>query len=223
MEIKVIRDALAGQKERADAVRRRLAEKRIPMVNLIGGPGSGKTSLLERTLEKWGGRRKVAVIEGDVETDRDARRLQKFGIPLVSVNTGGGCHLDSDTIERALAELNLDQLDLIFVENVGNLVCPAEFDIGETAKVAVSSVAEGDDKPEKYPLLFREAKAVVLNKIDLLAHTDFDKNAFFERVDRLNGGLPRFEVSCRRNEGLDAWIGWIEGLTLPDPGRRPKN
>lgn len=211
MEIKVIKHLLDESSKRADEIRSVLRERKVFMVNLIGSPGSGKTSLLELTLAAFKDRHRCAVVEGDVATDRDAVRLQKYDLPICLINTEGACHLEPVSIRKALDEFNLDATDVIFVENVGNLVCPAEFDIGENAKVAVASIAEGHDKPEKYPLLFNECGAVVLNKIDLQPFTDFDKEIFCAGVKKLNGGVPLFEMSCRKGEGLEGWYGWLEG------------
>lgn len=209
LEIKIIRHLLDASEKSASEIRDLLTKRGIPMLNMIGSPGCGKTTLLEKTLAALSGTCRCAVIEGDVATDRDAVRLQKYDVPVCLINTKGACHLEPLSIRKAIDEFDLDSIDLIFVENVGNLVCPAEFDIGEYAKVAVSSVAEGDDKPEKYPLLFNECAAVVLNKIDLLAHTDFRPGVFRSGVKRLNGTVALFEISCRENSGLEAWLSWV--------------
>ena len=209
MEIKVMKNILGAHQEIIDSVKATLFSKKVFMVNIIGSPGSGKTTLLENTVEALGDKYRIAVIEGDVATDHDARRIQRFGIPVVLINTDGACHLEPLSIQRALDEFSLDSLDFIFVENVGNLVCPAEFDIGEFAKIAVSSVPEGHDKPEKYPLLFNECKAVILNKLDLVEHTDFDLNIFRDSVKKLNGEAPLMTVSCRNREGLAEWHSWL--------------
>ncbi|HQP48343.1 MAG TPA: hydrogenase nickel incorporation protein HypB [Spirochaetota bacterium] len=210
MEIKVMKNILNANQNKADEIKQHLKEKKVLMVNIIGSPGAGKTTLLEKTIESLKETYSIAVIEGDVATDRDARRLQKYDIPIVLINTDGACHLESISIQNALAEFDLDKTDIVFVENVGNLVCPAEFDIGEFAKIAVISVTEGDDKPEKYPLLFREAKAMILNKVDLIEYTDFNKTEFDESLRILNGGLSKFEMSCRKNEGLEGWLDWLK-------------
>ncbi|OGT09338.1 MAG: hydrogenase accessory protein HypB, partial [Gammaproteobacteria bacterium RBG_16_37_9] len=179
MQIKVMQNILQANEKKAAEIRMLLKQKKIFMVNLISSPGSGKTSLLEKTLPILQKKYRVAVIEGDVETDRDAMRLEKYGVPIALINTSGACHLESVSIEKAFTAFDLDNLDLIFVENVGNLVCPAEFDIGENVKVAILSTPEGDDKVMKYPLLFREASLVILNKIDLSAHVNFNQITFY--------------------------------------------
>jgi len=209
LEIKVIKNILDACEGQAQQIRDHLKEKHVLMVNLIGSPGSGKTTLLEKTLATLKGRFSIAVIEGDVATDKDAVRLQKYDIPIALINTDGACHLEPITIRKALDEFDLDRTDIIFVENVGNLVCPAEFDIGENCKIAISSATEGHDKPEKYPLLFNECRLVVLNKIDLIQFTDFDKDYYISSVKKLNGRVPVLEVSCRAEQGLEGWIDWL--------------
>jgi hydrogenase nickel incorporation protein HypB len=212
MEITVLKNILGANQDKAEEIRSLLTEREVLMINLIGSPGSGKTTLLEKTLAHYGDSLACAVIEGDVATDKDARRLQRFGAPIVLINTDGACHLESISIQQALEAIDLDATECIFVENVGNLVCPAEFDIGEHAKVAVASVVEGDDKPEKYPLLFRECAAVLLNKADLIDMTDFDRNAFCEAVGRLNGDIPIMELAARGEQGLEQWFSWLDRL-----------
>ena len=177
--------------------------------NLMSSPGSGKTSLLEETARRLAGEFRMAVIEGDLATDRDARRIQKAGIPSVQINTGGGCHLSARQVRDALERFDLAALDVLFIENVGNLVCPAEFDLGEHRRVVLASTPEGDDKPAKYPLAFHKADCVVLNKIDLLAATGFSREAFRQYVRGVAPGVPVLELSCRTGEGLDAWLDWV--------------
>ena len=201
---------LDRNQDKAEQIRSLLREKKVRMYNLISSPGAGKTTLLEQTCRHLDHRMKVGIIEGDVYTDRDAQRLKQYGFPIVLINTEGGCHLDSNSIEGALKEFNLDEMDLLFVENVGNLVCPSHFDLGETAKIAVVSTTEGDDKPIKYPMLFRDARAVILNKIDLLEHTNFNYDAFVKDLRGVNPTVPLFETSCTRGEGLDGWFQWLE-------------
>lgn len=210
MEIKVMKRVMQANIDKAKKIRKLLYDKNVLMINLIGSPGSGKTLTLENTLEILKNRYNMAIIEGDVASNKDALRLQRFDTPIVLINTDGSCHLDSATVEKALTEFDLDNLDLIFVENVGNLVCPAEFDIGEDLKVAVSSVTEGDDKPEKYPLLFREADLIILNKIDLIPYTNFDKKEYGKSVERLNGLLQIYELSGVTKVGTDKWVEWID-------------
>ena len=188
----------------AQKIRSRMAELGILMVNLIGSPGAGKTALLERTLR--GIDLKCAVIEGDVATDRDAARIRATGVPCVQINTNGGCHLEANWIDNTLDELPLEGLDILFIENVGNLVCPAEFDLGEDYKVAISSVPEGPDKPLKYPLLFTEAAATVLTKVDLIPYVDFEEVLYWDDVTRLNPRGRRLRVSSTTGEGLEFWI-----------------
>lgn len=211
MEIKIVKHLLDESGKRAEEIRNILKQHKILMVNIIGSPGCGKTTLLEKTLSAFAGNLRCAVIEGDVATDRDAVRLQKYDIPICLINTGGACHLEPMSIRKALDEIDLSSLDVIFVENIGNLVCPAEFDIGENAKVAILSVTEGHDKPEKYPLLFNECKVIILNKIDLLPYTDFDKEYFYKSVSRLNGKSPIIEISGRSGEGIERWLEWVKG------------
>jgi len=210
MEITVLKNIYGANDQKADELRALLKENKIFMANLIGSPGCGKTTLLEKILKDLGKKYRIAVIEGDVATDRDARRLQQFDTPITLINTDGACHLEALSIEKALQGFNLKELDLIFIENVGNLVCPAEFDIGEHAKIAMVSTAEGDDKPAKYPLLFREASAVILSKIDLLDYTNFNKKVFGIDLQNLNGEIPLFEVSCIRQQGLESFYQWLE-------------
>ena len=210
MEIQIMKAVLEENDDRAKEITELLKKKNILLLNLISSPGSGKTTLLERTMEHFKNKISMAVIEGDITTARDAERLEKYNIPLVVINTDGACHLNSMSIKNALDQFNLDDLDLIFVENVGNLVCPSEFNIGENAKVAILSITEGDDKPVKYPLLFRESELMLLNKTDLIPYTNFSKESFYKDLKKINGDLPVIETSCTQNEGLSKWFEWIE-------------
>ena len=209
MEIKIMKNILDRNQNKANEVRDLLAEKNVVMINLISSPGAGKTTLLEKTLGELTLKYRIAVIEGDITTDRDARRLQRFDIPIVVINTGGGCHLDSHSISKALNSFVLDELDVIFVENVGNLICPSQFDLGETFKLAIVSTTEGDDKPAKYPMLFREARGVVLNKMDLINYTNFSLENFKKDLQIINAALPVLEISCTRGDGMKEWFEWI--------------
>ena len=209
MEIKIMKNILDRNQNKANDVRNLLALKKVLMVNIISSPGAGKTTLLERTCEELGAKFRIGVIEGDITTDRDAQRLKKYNIPIVVINTEGGCHLDSNSISKVLDSFELDNLDVLFVENVGNLICPSQFDLGEAFKLAVVSTAEGDDKPGKYPMLFREAVAVLLNKIDLIPYTNFNFDSFSSDLKKINSQIPLFEVSCTRGDGLREWYDWI--------------
>ena len=209
MEIQIMKNILDRNQNKAEEVRELLKGKGVMMVNIISSPGAGKTTLLERTCEELLPEFRIGIIEGDITTDRDAKRRQKFDLPIVVINTEGGCHLDSHSISKVLGSFDLDNLDILFVENVGNLVCPSQFDLGETFKLAVVSTAEGDDKPAKYPMLFREARAVILNKIDLIPYTNFSTEAFRNDLQMINATIPLFMTSCTKGDGLNEWFGWL--------------
>ena len=209
MEIPVVRNVLEANDRMAARLRDEFKRCGVLTLNLISSPGSGKTSLLERTLRDLGTEFRMAVIEGDPQTDNDARRVAATGAVAVQINTDGGCHLDSNMILAALENLELEQLDILFIENVGNLVCPVEFDCGEDAKIALLSLPEGDDKPEKYPFLFNRASAMILNKIDLLPYLDFDMETAARHARHLNAALPVFKISCRTGDGLEEWYDWL--------------
>jgi len=194
--------------------RNRLEAAGTFVVNLVSSPGAGKTALLEQTLGRLQGKYKMGVIEGDIYTTRDAERIARQGVAVVQINTAGVCHLDAPMVARALEELDQGPYDLLFIENVGNLVCPAEFDLGEDVKVAVLSVTEGGDKPAKYPLVFRQASAVVINKSDLLPYTDFDLEAVKNELRAVNPGIRILLVSAKHGDGIEEWCGWLEGLIL---------
>jgi hydrogenase nickel incorporation protein HypB len=210
--IQVYRHLKGANAEWAEKTRALLRKTETVMVNMIGSPGCGKTSLLECVAARAPGAARFAVLEGDVETTRDAERLAAANVRASQLLTGGACHLEARMVHRALEDISLDELDLVFVENVGNLVCPAEFDIGESAKVAFLSVTEGEDKPLKYPLLFREARAALLTKIDLLPHLDFDVDACLGFMRQVHPDLPVIKASSRTGEGLDEWMSWLGGL-----------
>ena len=178
-------------------------------MNMMSSPGSGKTTLLERTLERLDPSR-VAIIEGDMQTTKDAERLERFGCQIVQISTGNACHLDGKMIHDALADLDLRDVRLLVIENVGNLVCPAEFRVGEDAKIVVLSVTEGEDKPLKYPLMFREAAVCIFNKIDLLPHLDFSLDEARENARQINPQLEFLEISCKTGEGLEEWTDWLK-------------
>ena len=207
MQIPVVRNVLEANEKLAQVVRERV--RGILTLNLISSPGAGKTTLLERTLTDLSSEFKMAVIEGDLQTDNDARRVAATGVQAVQIDTDGGCHLDSKLVLQAMDHLDMEGLDILFIENVGNLVCPTEFDLGEDAKVGILSVTEGDDKPEKYPLLFNLAKALVLNKVDLLPYVNFDVERAVTFARRLNKDLPVFQGSCTKGEGLKDWYTWL--------------
>jgi len=204
-----MKNVLDRNQNKANEIRTLLQEKKVLMVNLISSPGAGKTTLLDKTIENLRNKFRIGVIEGDITTDRDAQRLKKHDIPIVVINTEGGCHLDSHSISKALPEFDLKNLDVLFVENVGNLVCPSHFDLGESFKLALVSTTEGDDKPIKYPMLFREAKVIILNKTDLIQYTNFNMKNFLKDLNNVNGKVTLFEVSCTQNTNMEQWYNWI--------------
>jgi len=194
----------------AAELRARFAQHGILCLNLVSSPGAGKTTLLERTLEGFQHGERVAVLTGDIQTDNDARRLARFGFPVKQITTGGACHLDARMVERALTNWRLEEIDLLLVENVGNLVCPASYDLGEAAKVVILSVAEGEDKPLKYPAMFFRAELLVLSKIDLLPYVPFNMASARENALRVHPGIEMMEVSCTTGAGLGSWRNWLE-------------
>ena len=222
MEVKVFQNVLDANDRIAAMNRKRFAEHRLLTLNLIGSPGCGKTTLLEKTLLLLRERKAVrpGVIEGDLETSRDAERVARLGVPVVQINTQGGCHLDAVMIQMVLDELPLREIDVLFIENVGNLVCPADYDLGESRKVVLLSVAEGDDKPSKYPYIFRAAGAAVITKMDLLPHTDFSLETARRDMRNANPDIATFPLSARNGEGLEAWVEWIERLTAEQRAAR---
>ncbi|MDQ7832446.1 MAG: hydrogenase nickel incorporation protein HypB [Desulfovibrionaceae bacterium] len=209
MQIPVVRNILEANARVSDDLKTLFAQKGILALNLMSSPGAGKTTLLERTLTDLASEFSMAVIEGDLQTDNDAQRVAATGAQAVQINTEGGCHLTSAQVLAACKELSLDGLDILFIENVGNLVCPAEFDVGEDHKITLLSVTEGDDKPEKYPLMFNISSALVLNKTDLLPYVDFSLERASNFARGLNADIRIFPVSCRAREGLDAWYDWL--------------
>ena len=194
----------------AAELRARFHEHGVLCLNLISSPGSGKTTLLERTLEGFARGERVAVLTGDIQTDQDAARLARFGFPVRQISTGGTCHLDARMIARHLEGWNLEDLDLLFIENVGNLVCPASYDLGEDAKIVVLSVAEGEDKPLKYPSIFFKAELMVLNKTDLLPYVPFRREVARDNAQRIHPGMEILEVSCASGQGLGEWRQWLK-------------
>ena len=186
-----------------------LDEKRVFMVNVLASPGSGKTSTIVATIEALRERYNIAVIEGDIASDVDSQTIKNLGLPAVQINTAGTCHLEADMLARALDVLDLDATDLIFIENVGNLVCPADFYLGEDMKMMILSVPEGDDKPLKYPGMFQVAQAIILNKIDVMSAFTFDEGLFDEHIARLNPQAAVFPISATAGTGVDAWASWL--------------
>ena len=209
MEVKVMKNILGENEKIAEENRKFFRDKKVFVLNLMGSPGSGKTTLLEKTLSKLTDKINVAVIEGDLFTARDAERIERQNIPVVQINTAGGCHLDAPMVRRAAESLNLDAIDLLIVENVGNLVCPAEFDIGENMKAVVLSITEGDDKPLKYPLIFKESSACVLNKIDLLQFTNFNLEQARADLETIHPMIKIFETSCTKELGIYNWCEFL--------------
>jgi hydrogenase nickel incorporation protein HypB len=214
-KVRVVEDALDANNTIARANREDFDRAEVTVVNLMSAPGAGKTSLLERVLAGIDGVR-AGVLEGDVQGSLDADRIASLHVPVVQLNTGAGfggeCHLDANMVRSALPALPLDDLDLLVIENVGNLVCPAEFRVGEDARVMISSITEGEDKPLKYPLMFRACELVVINKIDLLEHLEFDLDLFMHHLDAVHPGVERMPVSARTGEGVDAFREWLARL-----------
>jgi len=208
-KIKVVENILHTNDEITSQNKRLLNEKGIYVINMMSSPGSGKTSLLERVILKLKDNVRIAVIEGDLYTTKDAERIEAQGVPVVQINTGGACHLDGKMIKGALESLNLDHVDLLVIENVGNLVCPAAFELGEDIKITVLSTTEGNDKPLKYPRMFENSGAIILNKMDLLEFTNFDKTEFYKDINSLNAHAKIFETSCVKDQGIDDLCSWL--------------
>ncbi|MFH1538122.1 MAG: hydrogenase nickel incorporation protein HypB [bacterium] len=215
MEIRVVKKILAANEGVADENREMFARAGVYVINLMSSPGSGKTTLLERTLERLSGEMGIAVIEGDIRTTLDAERLNRFGAPIVQINTepfGGDCHLEAAAIKTAVMELDLGKIDLLVIENVGNLVCPAEFVVGEDRKMVVISVAEGEDKPLKYPLMFRECGTAVINKTDLVEVLEFPIDRLRKNILQIRPDMKIIETSARTGAGIDEWCAHIKAL-----------
>ena len=217
--VTVERKVLEKNDQIAARLRERFAHHRLFVFNIVSSPGAGKTSLLERTIERLKGRVRMAVVEGDVQTDFDAQRVARYDVPVVQIVTHGACHLEAGLVEAALANVDLNGVDLLVIENVGNLVCPANYDLGEHLKVVVLSTTEGDDKPLKYPAMFRNAAVLIVNKVDLLPYVDCDIGRLRSNAAQINPELAVFETSCRTGEGIDPWCEWLEGSVRA--ARRP--
>lgn len=210
MKISVVKDILEVNDRIAQENRRIFDEHNLLVFNLMSSPGAGKTSLLEKTIDRLKNDIRMGVIEGDIQSSKDAERIARKGIPVVQINTGGACHLDGNMIRDTFKEFDFADLDLLVVENVGNLVCPAEFKVGEDFKAMILSVTEGEDKPAKYPLMFHESKVLVINKVDLIPHLDLSVASIREEALKVNPKLVIFEVSCKTGEGIEAWCNWLK-------------
>jgi hydrogenase nickel incorporation protein HypB len=210
MEIKVVKDILGANEQLAQKNRDLLDSRHIFTINLMSSPGAGKTSLITATIRRLKGMVKVGVIEGDIASSYDAEQVAKEDVPVIQINTGGGCHLDANLVQNALINLPLSEIELLIIENVGNLICPAEFALGEHKKVVLTSTPEGSDKPLKYPMMFRQADAIIINKVDLLPYVRFDTEAFTRTVYDLNRQAPVFQVSYITGQGLDEWVSWLQ-------------
>lgn len=209
MEIKIVKDILDANEQLAQRNRKLFDSNNLFAVNLMSSPGAGKTSLILQTLKGLKGKIKIGVIEGDVSSSLDAEVIAKEGVPVVQINTGGGCHLDANMLSTALDNVPLKDIQLLLIENVGNLICPAEFTLGEHRKVLISSIPEGDDKPFKYPLMFHKADAVLINKIDLLPYLNFDTQAFSRTIEGMNQKVEIFPISCATGQGIEEWVSWL--------------
>ena len=209
MEIKVLKDILGANEQIAEKNRQLLGSKGVFAVNLMSSPGAGKTSLILATIKRLKREIKIGVIEGDVSSSLDAETVSTEGVPVVQINTGGTCHLDANMVSNALSNVPLQDIELLFIENVGNLICPASFALGEHKKVLISSLPEGDDKPFKYPLMFDIADVVVINKIDLLPYLKFDTEAFCQAIKGINEKVKIFQISCATGQGIQEWTSWL--------------
>jgi hydrogenase nickel incorporation protein HypB len=209
MIIKTVKNILDANDRIARDNRALFDAKKVFVINLMSSPGAGKTTLVERTIEALRDKYRIAVIEGDIQDTYDAERIAALDIPVTQINTGGACHIDGNMIREALPNFDLDGIDLLITENVGNLVCPAEFNVGENIKVMILSTPEGADKPRKYPLMFHESAALIINKMDLMAHVDFDLEKAKKDALSINPHLEIFTVSCKTQEGMAPWIDWL--------------
>ncbi|QNU66769.1 hydrogenase nickel incorporation protein HypB [Ruminiclostridium herbifermentans] len=219
MEIKVMKNIMHANQKLAEENRDYFRSKGIKAVNIMASPGSGKTSTIMKLIDAFGDKAHVAVVEGDIASSIDAEKIDKLGNPVVQINTGGGCHLDANMIKSAVESLDLKEGAILFIENVGNLVCPSSFDLGEGIKMVIASVPEGHDKPYKYTSMFEAADIVVLNKIDLMPYIDFDKDSFYKGVKALNENAEVIEISCKTGEGIDKLAQWM--LTAQVSHNRP--
>lgn len=209
MEIKVLKNILSANDEIAGRNHALLDKNNVFAVNIMASPGAGKTSLILETIRRLKDRIRIGVIEGDITSSVDAETVGKEGVPVVQINTGGGCHLDANMIRDALGNMTLEDIELLLIENVGNLVCPAEFTIGDHKKVLVSSTPEGHDKPFKYPLMFHTVDVVLLNKADLMPYLDFDLEIFSQAIKGINEKIEVFPISCTSGQGIEQWLSWL--------------
>ena len=221
MEIKVLKDILSANEQIAERNRRLLDSKGVLAINVMSSPGAGKTSLILETIRRLKGKVRIGVIEGDVSSSLDAERVSKKKVPVIQINTGGECHLDANMTSRALDNLALDDIELLLIENVGNLICTAEFQLGEHKKVVILSVPEGDDKPYKYPLMFHVADVVLVNKIDLLPYLKFDMEGFSKAVRGINQKVKIFPISCTTHQGIEEWVSWVMANMRPSAPEAP--
>jgi hydrogenase nickel incorporation protein HypB len=217
-KVKLERKVLSRNDILAAQLREQFAREKVAVMNLVSSPGSGKTSILERTLVALSNDLGTGVIVGDIQTDNDAARIAVTGVPVHQIQTGGACHLEAEMVRKALDHFNLDETDLLFIENVGNLVCPAAFDLGEGMRVSLISVTEGDDKPLKYPAMFRSADVLIINKMDLIDHTDFDVEKVIYNARSINPDIQVLKTSCRTGEGLEEWCDFVLAFTQKTNG-----
>lgn len=213
MEIKVFKDIMGANHKLAEENREYFTKMKVTAVNVMASPGAGKTSLILKVIEGLKGEMGVSVIEGDIASSIDAEKIDSLGIPVVQINTGGGCHLDANMIKSVVGDLQMREGSLLFIENVGNLVCPSAFDLGEDIKLVIASVPEGHDKPYKYTSMFEAADVIILSKVDLMPYIDFDRDSFYKGIRALNEKAPVFEISCKTGEGLDEFVNWIKGCS----------
>lgn len=209
MEIKIMKNIMEANDKLADENRALFRERKITAVNVMASPGSGKTSVILQIIKAFGAEIGVGVIEGDIASNIDAETIDKLGIPVCQINTGGGCHLDANMIKSAVQDMKLKTPSFLLIENVGNLVCPSTFDLGEAFKLVIASVPEGHDKPFKYTSMFMAADVIVLNKKDLMPYIDFDRDSFYKGVRAVNQNAPVFEISCRTGEGVQDFLKWL--------------
>ncbi len=212
MEIKVMKNILDANDSLAEQNRSFFKDRKITAINVMASPGAGKTSIILKIIEALGNDTGISVIEGDIASSIDADKIESLGIPVVQINTGGGCHLDANMIKAAVDDLKPGQSSIIFIENVGNLVCPSSFDLGEGMRMVIASVPEGHDKPYKYISMFEGADVVILNKTDLIPYIDFDSESFYKGLRALNEKAPLFEISCRTGEGVEEFAKWLKSI-----------